>query len=83
MPKSNHASAHPEKSARPPRHTQRAYRADVMAFVKFLGLTWPDRAHGAAPGLRAGRARLPDLPAEPKCRAEDFKPEGLFLVQFL
>ncbi len=26
------------------RHTQRAYREDVMAFVKFMGLTWPDQA---------------------------------------
>jgi len=25
-------------------HTQRAYREDVMAFVKFMGLTWPDHA---------------------------------------
>lgn len=25
-------------------HTQRAYRADVMAFVEFLGLKWPDEA---------------------------------------
>jgi site-specific recombinase XerD len=26
------------------RHTQRAYREDVMAFVKFMGLAWPDQA---------------------------------------
>jgi site-specific recombinase XerD len=26
-------------------HTQRAYREDVMSFVRFLGLTWPDDAH--------------------------------------
>ena len=25
-------------------HTQRAYREDVMAFVKFMGLTWPNEA---------------------------------------
>ncbi len=25
-------------------HTQRAYRADVMAFVKFCGIAWPDQA---------------------------------------
>src|SRR4051794_13033983 len=25
-------------------HTQRAYRADIMAFVKFMALTWPDQA---------------------------------------
>ena len=23
---------------------QRAYREDVMAFVKFMGLAWPDQA---------------------------------------
>src|SRR5215831_5886151 len=26
------------------KHTQRAYRQDVMAFVGFLGLRWPDDA---------------------------------------
>jgi hypothetical protein len=26
------------------RHTQRAYREDVMACVKFLSLTWPDQS---------------------------------------
>src|SRR5438445_1753015 len=25
-------------------HTQRAYRADVMTFVRFLGLRWPEQA---------------------------------------
>src|ERR1035437_5915906 len=25
-------------------HTQRAYREDLMAFVKFMGLTWPEHA---------------------------------------
>src|SRR5437899_9087933 len=25
-------------------HTQRAYREDVMAFVRFLGIVWPDQA---------------------------------------
>jgi len=25
-------------------HTQRAYREDFMAFVKFLGIEWPDQA---------------------------------------
>src|ERR1700732_2099664 len=25
-------------------HTQRAYREDVMTFVKFLELTWPEQA---------------------------------------
>ena len=27
-------------------HTQRAYREDVMTFVKFMGLTWPGQAIG-------------------------------------
>ncbi|MBI1754595.1 MAG: site-specific integrase, partial [Acidobacteria bacterium] len=26
------------------RHTQRAYRTDVLAFVQFLGLQWPEEA---------------------------------------
>jgi hypothetical protein len=25
-------------------HTQRAYREDVMAFVKFMGMAWPEQA---------------------------------------
>src|ERR1044072_1838841 len=25
-------------------HTQRAYREDVMSFVKFAGIDWPDQA---------------------------------------
>jgi site-specific recombinase XerD len=25
-------------------HTQRAYREDVMSFVQFLGIEWPDQA---------------------------------------
>jgi hypothetical protein len=27
-------------------HTQRAYREDVMSFVKFAGIDWPDQAMG-------------------------------------
>ena len=27
-------------------HTQRAYRQDVMDFVRFLGLKWPDESTG-------------------------------------
>src|SRR5436305_13796117 len=26
------------------KHTQRAYKGDVLAFVEFLGLRWPDEA---------------------------------------
>src|SRR5688572_19565142 len=26
-------------------HTQRAYRADVMTFVKFAGIEWPRESH--------------------------------------
>ena len=29
---------------RPSHHTQRAYRRDVLSFVNFLGLTWPQEA---------------------------------------
>jgi hypothetical protein len=29
---------------RKPAHTQRAYREDVMAFVKFMEIAWPDQA---------------------------------------
>lgn len=32
-------------SRRQSRHTQRAYREDVMAFVKFMGIKWPDEAY--------------------------------------
>src|SRR5438105_1779970 len=27
-------------------HTQRAYREDVMSFVRFAGIDWPDRKRG-------------------------------------
>ncbi len=27
------------------RHTQRAYREDVLTFVRFLGLKWPEQSH--------------------------------------
>src|ERR1700712_2386495 len=27
------------------RHTQRAYRSDILTFVRFLGLHWPDDCH--------------------------------------
>ncbi len=33
-------------SRRASRHTRRAYRDDVMAFVRFLGLVWPEQAAG-------------------------------------
>ena len=29
---------------RPSHHTQRAYRRDVLSFIDFLGLTWPQDA---------------------------------------
>jgi site-specific recombinase XerD len=29
---------------RPSRHTQRAYREDVLSFVRFLGLAWPEES---------------------------------------
>ena len=29
---------------RPSHHTQRAYRRDVLSFVDFLGITWPQEA---------------------------------------
>src|SRR5579863_9509961 len=25
-------------------HTQRAYREDIMSFVKFMGIVWPEQA---------------------------------------
>src|ERR1051325_1723746 len=31
-------------SRRKSAHTQRAYREDVMSFVKFAGIDWPDQA---------------------------------------
>ena len=40
-------------------HTQRAYREDVMAFVKFMGLDLAGPGHGALARLRPGRAGLP------------------------
>lgn len=60
-------------------HTQRAYREDIMTFVKFMGWEWPGQADEL---LRVSmrRAGLPRRLAEPKCRAEDFKPAHQFAV---
>jgi site-specific recombinase XerD len=51
-------------------NTQRAYREDVMAFVKFMGLTWPDQAtellHVSVQDVRRFRGHLVALNAAPK-----------------
>ena len=51
-------------------HTQRAYRSDVMAFVKFMGLTWPDQAaqllRTSVQDVQAFRASLLSQNAAPK-----------------
>ncbi len=43
-------------------HTQRAYRRDVMSFVEFLGLPWPEGAWGllkvSVKDVRAWRSRM-------------------------
>src|ERR1700736_6569110 len=31
------------------RHTQRAYREDVMSFVRFMGVAWPEQATALFP----------------------------------
>jgi len=51
-------------------HTQRAYREDVMAFVRFLGLRWPEDAidllKASVRDVRAFRERLRAAGAAPK-----------------
>src|SRR5947209_6958270 len=51
-------------------HTQRAYREDVMAFVKFMGLTWPDQAMEllriSVQDVQRFRSHLVDKNAAPK-----------------
>src|SRR5947199_2739896 len=51
-------------------NTQRAYREDVMAFVKFMGLTWPDQAtellHVSVQDVRRFRGQLLAQNAAPK-----------------
>src|ERR1035441_7262307 len=51
-------------------HTQRAYREDVMSFVKFMGLTWPDEAiellHISIRDVLAFREHLLSRSAAPK-----------------
>ena len=51
-------------------HTQRAYREDVMAFVKFMGLAWPDEAiellHVSIKDVQAFRSQLLAHNAAPK-----------------
>jgi hypothetical protein len=65
------------------RHTQRAYREDVMAFVKFLGLTWPDQACRAAARLRPGSATLPRPARFAECGAENPQPPDLIALELL
>lgn len=40
-------------------HTRRAYRDDVMAFVRFLGLAWPEEAPLLLQVFRPGCATVP------------------------
>lgn len=51
-------------------HTRRAYREDVMAFVRFLGWSWPEDATGllrvSIPDVQAFRDRLLSAGAAPK-----------------
>src|ERR1035441_1834637 len=51
-------------------NTQRAYREDVMAFVKFMGFTWPDQAmellHVSVQDVRRFRDHLVGKNAAPK-----------------
>src|SRR5580693_2172157 len=41
------------------RHTRRAYREDVMAFVRFIGIVWPRGLRVTADGLHRRRAGVP------------------------
>src|SRR5258708_38135519 len=51
-------------------HTQRAYREDVMAFVKFLAIAWPEKSwellRAAIKDVQAFRDQLLDRGAAPK-----------------
>src|SRR2546421_6342386 len=51
-------------------HTQRAYREDVMAFVRFQGISWPDEATAlfsvSVKDVLAFRERLVARNAAPK-----------------
>ena len=52
------------------KNTQRAYRADVMDFVSFLGIKWPDQAdqllRATVPDVQAWRDSLQKNDAAPK-----------------
>src|SRR5438067_10473212 len=51
-------------------HTQRAYREDVMAFVRFLGIVWPEEAtsllSASIKDMQAFRYKLLSRDAAPK-----------------
>jgi hypothetical protein len=51
-------------------HTQRAYRGDVMAFVEFMGWTWPDEAtellRGSILDVQAFKTQMVNHGAAPK-----------------
>jgi integrase/recombinase XerC len=52
------------------RHTQRAYREDVMTFVRFMGIAWPEQSASllavSVDDVQAFRQSLLDIGAAPK-----------------
>ena len=64
-------------------HTQRAYREDIMAFVKFMGIEWPGQAPQllriSVQDVQAFRDQLRTHDAAP----QDVEPPHLLVVELL
>ena len=64
-------------------HTQRAYREDVMSFVRFMGIEWPDQATALfSVSVRDVLSFREELLAK-NGRAEDHQPAHFLAVEFL
>jgi hypothetical protein len=68
---------------RPSPHTQRAYRRDILSFVEFLGLAWPEQAArlllASVADVRAWRDRMLAATKAPKT----LKPPHLLALELL
>ena len=65
------------------KHTQRAYRQDVMAFIAFRKIAWPERRDRALADLRRRRPRLARPPGRRRSRTQDPQPPDRVALQLL
>ena len=64
-------------------HTQRAYREDVMSFVKFLGLTWPEYSPALLGVAIQDVLGFRTFLLRQECRTENAEPPYLLALELL